>query len=120
MYWRVIPNQLNPLISNPSQFSYSRHLYYPITLPLVPQEKAKERTSITVSFDSDYRNNTFSKWNRLDGGFNHRSVPPAQHAAPTGGRPYRRGSQPAVLVLGPVHVPVKGVELAVAEVIHVQ
>lgn len=34
--------------------------------------------------------------------------------------PYRWGSQPAVLVFGTVHVPVKGVELMVAEVIHIQ
>lgn len=34
-------------------------------------------------------------------------------------RPYRRSSQPAVLVLGAVHVPVKEVELTVPEVIRV-
>lgn len=34
--------------------------------------------------------------------------------------PYRLGSQPAVLVFGAVHVPVKGVELVVAEVIRFQ
>lgn len=33
--------------------------------------------------------------------------------------PYGLSSQPAVLVLGSVHVPVKGVELTVAEVIHI-
>lgn len=33
--------------------------------------------------------------------------------------PYRRSSQPAVLVLGAVHVPVKEVELTVPEVIRV-
>ena len=33
--------------------------------------------------------------------------------------PYRWGSQPAVLVFGTVHVPVKGVELTVAEVFHI-
>lgn len=34
-------------------------------------------------------------------------------------RPHRWGCQPAVLVFGAVHVPVKGVELAVTEVVHV-
>lgn len=33
--------------------------------------------------------------------------------------PYRWGSQPAVLIFGTVHVPVKGIELTVAEVFHV-
>lgn len=33
--------------------------------------------------------------------------------------PYRWGCQPAVLVFGAVHVPVKGIELTVAEVIRI-